>query len=94
MEEADSVQRLVTLAHENGLHLTPITRLVQEISEFSSDVTLSFDDKDANAKSAVELMLLGATQGAELRVTASGSDADAAIAAAERILGQPFDAAE
>lgn len=86
MGAEESIRRQVILAHENGLHLTPITRLVQELTGFSSDVVLTYDGKSASAKSAVELMLLGATEGSELLVEAKGSDAAAAADAAERIL--------
>lgn len=86
MGAEESVRRQVILAHENGLHLTPITRLVQELNEFQSEVTLTYDGKAASGKSAVELMLLGATEGSELLVEANGADASAAADAAEKIL--------
>ncbi len=76
----------VTLAHRNGLHLSPITMLVKQASQFTSDIKISFNGKVASAKSALELMLLGATHGAELTIEAEGSDAGAAITAVSHIL--------
>ena len=90
METTQPLERTVILAHKNGLHLTPITKLVKQTSDFNCDVTLSFDGKTASAKSAVELMLLGATEGAELVVRASGADdAEAAILCVTTILEIP-----
>lgn len=86
MEESDPIQRQVTLGHVNGLHLTPIQRLVQRASQFQADVQISFDGKSASAQSAMELMVLGATHGAMLTLEASGPDSDEAILAVSRIL--------
>ncbi len=79
-------RRTVKLAHRNGLHLTPIQQLVKAVSGYSSAVKLHFDGKSANAGSAMDLMLLGATFGANLELEATGDDAEAALAAAESVL--------
>ncbi len=79
-------RRQITLACPNGLHLSPITTLVKEVSPLNADVKISFDGKSASAKSAMELMLLGAPQGAKLALEATGSDASAALDAVSRIL--------
>ena len=77
----------ITLACPNGLHLSPITTLVKEVTPLDADVKISFDGKSASAKSAIELMLLGAPQGAGLALEATGRDAHAALDAVSRILG-------
>lgn len=79
-------RRTVKLAHRNGLHLTPIQQLVKAVSGYSSAVKVHFDGKSANAGSAMDLMLLGATFGANLELEATGEDAESAIAAAESVL--------
>ena len=68
MDQSETSQRIVRLAHRNGLHIRPIQRLVRAMSEFEADVQISFDGKVANAKSAMDLMVLGATFGADLSV--------------------------
>lgn len=87
MSEAD-VQKEATLGHESGLHLRPIQAVVKTASDYSADVTLHYDDKAASAKSAMELMLLGAVQGTRLTVKAKGTDADAAADAVANVLEQ------
>ncbi|HIE98058.1 MAG TPA: HPr family phosphocarrier protein [Planctomycetes bacterium] len=86
MSEDEPHRRQITLACPNGLHLSPITTLVKEVSPLNADVKISFDGKSASAKSAMELMLLGAPQGAKLALEATGSDASAALDAVSRIL--------
>lgn len=91
MGNGDPIRGLVTLGHKNGLHLTPITALVQQTSKLNADVSISFNGKVASAGSAVELMLLGATHGAQLDVEASGEQAEQALAAVRCVLESPVD---
>ena len=87
MSEAD-VQKEATLSHESGLHLRPIQAVVKTASDYAADVTLHYDDKAASAKSAMEMMLLGAPHGTRLTVKATGADAGAAADAVANILEQ------
>lgn len=87
MGESETSRRQVRLAYQNGLHLTPIQLLVKAVSAFEAEVSIHFDDKVASTRSAMELMLLGATFGAELTLEGNGSDAESAVEAAIQILG-------
>jgi phosphotransferase system HPr (HPr) family protein len=86
MSSDEPTRRQITLACPNGLHLSPITTLVKEVSPLNAGVKISFDGKSASAKSALELMLLGAPHGAELSLEATGDDAVAALDTVSRIL--------
>jgi len=74
------------LAHCNGLHLTPIGAIVKATSGFDAEVKINFDGKVAHTRSAMELMLLGATLGAELTLESFGTDAESALQAVADIL--------
>lgn len=87
MNQSETSQRIVKLAHPNGLHIRPIQLLVRAMSEYDADVRISFDGKVANAKSAMDLMVLGATFGSSLNVEASGAGADSALEEVHQILG-------
>ncbi|MEZ6060082.1 MAG: HPr family phosphocarrier protein [Planctomycetaceae bacterium] len=86
MDGTATTRRSVTLGIKNGLHLSPISRLVQAASQCSSAIRIRFDDKVADAKSVYDLMLLGATHGAPLEIEADGDDAEIAIAVVAAIL--------
>jgi len=79
-ELVQTVRREVTLTLENGLHLQPISQIVRCAQSFTGFVSLLHNGKRADAKSAFDLMLLGAECGAVLTVEASGADAAAAAA--------------
>lgn len=75
--------RRVKLVNSQGMHLRPLKQVVQTAVEFSATMTIENADNGyvADAKSAIELMMLQAPQGTELVITASGEDAESAVAA-------------
>lgn len=79
MSNLEAVSEQVTLTVAHGLHLTPISQIVRLALGFESAITISFDGKAADAKSAFDLMLLAAPFGARLTVAAKGSDAQQAL---------------
>jgi len=66
---------------ETGIHARPATLLVQTASKFASDITLDYKGKAVNLKSIMGVMSLGVGQGADVTITAEGTDADDAIVA-------------
>ncbi|MCR8969429.1 phosphocarrier protein HPr [Facklamia sp. 7083-14-GEN3] len=64
---------------ETGIHARPATLLVQAASKFSSDINLEYKGKSVNLKSIMGVMSLGVGQGADVTITAEGSDEKEAI---------------
>ncbi|WP_066367687.1 phosphocarrier protein HPr [Neobacillus fumarioli] len=64
---------------ETGIHARPATLLVQTASKFDSDINLEYKGKTVNLKSIMGVMSLGIGQGAEIKITAEGNDADDAL---------------
>jgi phosphotransferase system HPr (HPr) family protein len=93
-ELVQTVRREVTLTIENGLHLQPISQIVRCAQSFAAAVTVLHGGKRADAKSAFDLMLLGAECGAKMTVEASGADASAALAAIEALFESGFGSLE
>ena len=83
MDAEDVVCRQVRVTPEEGLHLRPLQLLVRKALTFSATITLTFDGRRADVKSAFDLMLLAAPTGAILSLETSGSDAAAADAISE-----------
>jgi phosphotransferase system HPr (HPr) family protein len=90
MTEHTSIQLKVRVTPENGLHLAPISQLVRTATAYSSAISLSFDGKRADVKSAFDLMLLGAPCGAELHLEIHGADAHAAASAISQLFESGF----
>ena len=53
---------------------------------FESDLSVASEDRVVDAKSLLSILSLGAKRGTELRLTAEGSDAAAAIDALSALL--------
>ncbi|WP_437947008.1 phosphoenolpyruvate--protein phosphotransferase [Sorangium sp. So ce296] len=71
---------LVVVPNPHGLHARPAAVLASEAKSFSADISVELAGRNANAKSVVALMNLGAGPGAELRIVGSGSEAARAVA--------------
>ncbi|MFD1465998.1 phosphocarrier protein HPr [Lapidilactobacillus mulanensis] len=71
---------------ETGIHARPATLLVQAASKFNSDINLEYKGKSVNLKSIMGVMSLGVGQGADVTITADGTDATDAIAAIEETM--------
>ncbi|KHN91572.1 bifunctional PTS fructose transporter subunit IIA/HPr protein [Pectobacterium actinidiae] len=83
-EESEVLTAEFTIRNEHGLHARPGTMLVNVIKQFSSDITVTNLDgtgKPANGRSLMKVVALGVKKGHKLRFTASGSDAEQALAA-------------
>lgn len=71
---------------ETGIHARPATLLVQTASKFTSDINLEYKGKSVNLKSIMGVMSLGVGQGADVSITAEGSDEKEAIQAIEETM--------
>jgi phosphocarrier protein HPr len=71
----------ITLPAGVALHARPAGSFVKAALGFKSRITVSHGDKEADAKSILAVLALGADSGSEIRVKAEGEDADAALEA-------------
>lgn len=81
----------VTISNRLGLHARPAMTLVDVANGFSSDIFLAKGSQKVDGKSIMQLMMLAATQGTELVISAEGPDADAAIDALRELIERGFD---
>jgi phosphocarrier protein HPr len=79
--QASSEAVLVTLPDGVDLHARPAADFVRAAMGFSASIQVGSGDREADAKSLLSVLALGAKRGTELRLTATGDDADAALAA-------------
>jgi phosphotransferase system HPr (HPr) family protein len=82
------VEREAVVVPEAGLHARPAARFVKEAKGYSSEIVVIKEDKEANAKSSLRLMTLGAKHGDTLLIRAEGDDEEAAVEALVAVLSQ------
>ncbi len=80
----------LTVQHKVGLHARPAASFVQTATQFKSDIRVTHGEREANAKSILGVLTLGAEQGAVIAVCAKGEDADQALSALEVLVKSDF----
>jgi len=73
--------RDVRIRNALGLHARAAARFVHTASRFRSRVTVSRNGRTMDGKSILGILLLAASRGATLHLTAEGEDEAAAVAA-------------
>ena len=84
----------VLILNRLGLHARASAKLTQIASGFSCNVWLSRNSRRVNAKSIMGVMMLAAGKGASITIEAEGEDADAALAALQKLIADKFDEGE
>jgi len=93
-EEANSIEKTMTIVNKLGLHARAATQLVQLANQFDAKIVLKKGDKEADANSVLGLMMLESHQGEQVTVVVDGADATAAMAAIEQLIAGKFNEEE
>jgi len=84
------VKRTFTIRNKLGLHARAASQFVQLANKFTSDILVAKSDQEVNGKSIMGILILAATQGAEITVRAVGEDAESALAALGALIEDGF----
>jgi len=78
---SQTVSAVVTVANKLGLHARPATLFAETARKTRAAITVRRCDQDdaVDGKSVLQMMLLAATSGTRIEITASGDDAKSAI---------------
>ena len=80
------VEKLFVVKNETGLHARPASLFVQKAAKYKSTIKVKKDGKEANAKSIISVLSLGASFGSEITIIADGPDAEEAVAGLVELL--------
>jgi phosphocarrier protein HPr len=86
----DPVSRDLPIVNKKGLHARAAARFVQCAEKYEATVTVSKDQHAVGGTSIMGLMMLAAGIGSTIRVTATGPDAEAAVAALVALVADRF----
>lgn len=84
----------LTIINKLGLHARAAAKLTRTAEQFSSVISVTKENTSINAKSIMQVMMLAASKGTEIVITAEGEDADAALAALSDLINNYFDEGE
>ncbi|MEF2070365.1 HPr family phosphocarrier protein [Consotaella aegiceratis] len=82
--------RTLTIVNKRGLHARASARFVQVAEGFDAELTITRDGVSVGGQSIMGLMMLAASQGTTIDVTACGPEAEAAIEAIAALVADCF----
>jgi phosphocarrier protein HPr len=84
----------VQIVNKLGLHARASAKLTQVASAYPCEVWLTRNGRRVNAKSIMGVMMLAAGKGAMVTIEATGENAEAALAALQKLIADKFDEGE
>jgi phosphocarrier protein HPr len=81
-------EKKTTVGPEEGLHARPAAQFVKKAKQFDAEITVVKGKKEANAKSSMKVMTLGAKKGDEIVIRAEGDDAEEAVETLVELISQ------
>ena len=87
-----TVTKTVTIVNPQGLHARPADLFVKLANRFTAKIRVSRAKRDesVDGKNILSILTLGAEQGTQLEIVATGEDAPAAAAALAELVDQGF----
>ncbi|MAF58167.1 HPr family phosphocarrier protein [Ponticaulis sp.] len=85
-----SCTRVVEICNQKGLHARASAAFSRTAQEFTSNIQVSRAGMEADGKSIIELLSLGAGKGYEIEISATGEDAEAAVQALIDLVNNRF----
>lgn len=78
------------ISNKLGLHARAATKLANLAGQFSSRLKVHCNGKVIDAKSIMSLMLLAASKGSDIEISAEGRDEESALAAIVALIDNKF----
>ncbi|MBH9981585.1 HPr family phosphocarrier protein [Bartonella sp. B10834G6] len=85
------LKRQLIISNKRGLHARASAKFVQTVESFDAVVEVEKDGQTVGGNSIMGLMMLAASQGSHIDVTAQGKEASEVLAALEKLVNNKFD---
>ncbi len=89
---SETASAIVTIANKLGLHARPATLFAEMASNVDADIKVRRCDygEAVDGKSIMQMMMLAATNGTEIEITAAGNNAPQAVATLVKLVESGF----
>ena len=84
------LEKDIVVSNKAGVHARPSALIVKTASQFDSEVFLTCEGTEVNAKSIISVMMLAAAMGSVVRIRTEGSDEDKALDAITALFDNKF----
>jgi phosphotransferase system HPr (HPr) family protein len=85
------ISKNLTILNKLGLHARAAAKLVAISNNFKSEIILVKDNKSADARSIMKLLMLSASKGSVIEVKITGKDQEEALDSIEELFKSGFD---
>ena len=90
----DALSREMPIINKRGLHARASAKFVQMVERFNAEVWVTRGNETVGGTSIMGLMMLSAGPGTTITVSATGAQAEAAVAALAQLVGNKFNEEE
>ena len=87
---AGAISRELLIVNKRGLHTRASAKFVQLVERFNAEIWVTRGGETVGGTSIMGLMMLAASPGCSIRVTASGKEAAEVIAALDDLVASKF----
>jgi phosphocarrier protein len=85
-----TIMRRVTITNTRGLHARAAAKFANTAGDFNANIKVARNEQTVSGLSIMGLMMLAATPGCSIDLTATGPDAEAAIDALSELVNSKF----
>ena len=89
-----AVVREIPIINKRGLHARASAKFVKMVEEFDAEILVTRGGETVGGNSIMGLMMLSAGPGTTILVSATGAQAEAAVAALAQLVGNKFNEEE
>lgn len=86
----ETLSATARIPNKRGLHARASAKIVEAAARFRATIMVAKDGQAVNARSIMGLMMLAASLGSEITVSATGPDADDALRAILALIDAKF----
>lgn len=84
----------IVIVNKLGLHARAAAKFVSTASKFESEIKISKDNRIVDGKSIMSVMMLAASLGTTICISANGPDQQVALQAIKDLINNKFDEGE
>jgi phosphocarrier protein HPr len=89
-DPADAIVRVLTIVNKKGLHARASAKFCQTVERFDAAVRVTRGAESVGGTSIMGLMMLAASPGTTIHITASGAQAQEALDTIEQLIADKF----
>lgn len=86
--------RKLIIINKLGLHARATMKLVNLARRYECEIFMRYQNREINAKSIMNVMVLAASQGSEIELVTSGNDEADAMEALTKLINDRFEESE